>query len=145
MHWVYYPGDISVFHRISFPHRFAPSMTPQGCTSLQAEISESRHKPINRATLVEETLAGLVRVGLLDEQEILPVAQGGRIAVTQVVTLDPAYVIYDHQHGSHIPAIKDYLGTLDIQTCGRFGDWEYFNMDASMLAGKRAADALLLD
>jgi UDP-galactopyranose mutase len=142
MHWVYYPGDASVFHRVSFPQRFAASMAPQGCASVQAEISESPHKPISRATLVEDTLAGLVRVGLLDEQEVLPVAQGGRVTVAQIVTLDPAYVIYDHRHRSHLDAIRGYLTAMDIQTCGRFGDWEYFNMDESILAGKRAADAL---
>lgn len=145
MHWVYYPGETTVFHRLSFPHRFSASMVPQGCASVQAEISESPHKPINRATLIDDTLAGLVRVGLLDEQDIRPVAQRGRVAVAQVITLDPAYVIYDHHHASHVQTMKHYLGTLDMQTCGRFGDWEYLNMDESVLAGKRAADALLPD
>jgi len=31
---------------------------------------------------------------------------------------------------------------MDIETCGRFGDWESFNLDASLLAGKRDAEAV---
>lgn len=143
MHWVYYPGSDTVFHRLSFPHTFSAAMTPDGCASIQAEISESPHKAIDRTRLVADTLEGLVRVGLLTEAESRSVADGGRVMTARVVTLDPAYIIYDHRHRTSIPSIRGYLEPLGIQTCGRFGDWEYFNMDASMLAGRRASEAAL--
>ncbi len=48
-----------------------------------------------------------------------------------------------HEIWSEQIQYREYLGTLDISTCGRFGDWEYFNMDDSILAGKREADGAL--
>ncbi len=32
--------------------------------------------------------------------------------------------------------------SLDIHPCGRFGDWQYYNMDHSILSGKRIADLI---
>lgn len=139
MHWVYYPDEDVLFHRISFPYRFSAAMAPQGCASLQAEISESRLRPVDRGDLVRRTLADLVRVGLLTSDEILPVERGGRVVVTQVVSLDPAYVIYDLHHREHVLTVKAHLRPLGIQSCGRFGDWEYLNMDHAILAGRQAA------
>ncbi|MCM2255994.1 MAG: FAD-dependent oxidoreductase [Vicinamibacteria bacterium] len=142
MHWAYYPDADVLFHRISFPHRFSAAMAPPGCASLQAEISESSLRPVDRGDIVRRTLADLVRVGLLTADEILPVERGGRVALTQVVSLDPAYVIYDLHHRRHVRTVKEHLRPLRIQTCGRFGDWEYFNMDHAILAGKQAAEAV---
>jgi protoporphyrinogen oxidase len=143
MHWVYFPHDETVFHRISFPHEFSPFMAPPGCSSIQAEISESSHRPVDRDNLIEQTLAGLCRVGLLTESEARPSSDGGRVEVAEVVTLEPAYVIYDLWHEENTTLIAEWLGEHDVETRGRFGEWEYFNMDHSMLSGKHAAETTL--
>jgi protoporphyrinogen oxidase len=139
MHWVYFPDEDLVFHRLSFPHRFSPWMVPPGRSSIQAEVSESRHRPVDRARLVERTLDGLCRVGLLNESEARPVSQDGLVQVAEVVTLDPAYVIYDLWHAANTKLASQWLRERDIETRGRFGEWEYFNMDHSMLSGREAA------
>jgi protoporphyrinogen oxidase len=144
MHWVYVPEEELLFHRISFPHRFSPWMAPSGCSSIQAEISESRYRPIDRARLIPETLEGLRRVGLLSESDTRAAADGGRVEVAEVVTLDPAYVIYDHWHEANTQLVSEWLREHDIETRGRFGEWEYFNMDHSLLSGKTAAESSLL-
>ena len=144
MHWVYVPDPDVIFHRISFPHQFSASMAPPGCVSVQAEISESTYRPIDRRRLVPKTLAGLRRMGLLSESETLPAAAGGKVEVAEVVTLDPAYVIYDHWHEATTGLLTEWLRERDIETRGRFGEWEYFNMDHSLLSGKAAAEAGLL-
>ncbi len=143
MHWVYFPGgepDPPVFHRLSFPGAFAAWMVPDGCFSIQAEISESPHQPQDGSALVDQTLQGLVSVGLVDKDAIRPVASGGRLRVAEVVTLDPAYVIYDLDHAENTGFLKDWLRARDIETRGRFGEWEYFNMDHSILSGRAAID-----
>lgn len=143
MHWVYFPEEQTIFHRISFPHRFSSWMVPPGCVSIQAEISESVMRPRNRATLVQETLEGLIRVGLLTEREARPVAHGGRVRVSEVITLNPAYIIYDHYRRQHVQRIRDYLLSLNIETRGRFGEWRYSNMDHAILSGKAAVERVV--
>jgi UDP-galactopyranose mutase len=141
IHWVYVPDPDMIFHRISFPHEFSASMTPRGYASIQAEISESPYRPVDRDSLVAETLAGLTRMELLSESETLPAAAGGKVEVAEVVTLDPAYVIYDHWHDTTTSLLTEWFRERDIETRGRFGEWEYFNMDHSLLSGKAAAQA----
>ena len=135
LHWVYFSEEETVFHRISFPSNFSPWMTPEGCSSIQAEISESVYQPRKRAELIDQTVRDLKRVGVLK--------QDARPLVAEVVTLDPAYIIYDLRHGENTAAIKEYLRGFDIVTKGRFGEWEYLNMDHSILGGKAAAEACL--
>jgi hypothetical protein len=36
------------------------------------------------------------------------------VRVARVLTLDPAYIIYDLKHRENTQAIKDYLKPLDI-------------------------------
>jgi protoporphyrinogen oxidase len=93
MHWIYFPEDATIFHRISFPCNFSPSMAPRGCSSIQAEISESIYRPCNRATLIQRTLEHLARVGILQERDTRHILDGGRVRISKVVTLDPAYII----------------------------------------------------
>jgi UDP-galactopyranose mutase len=138
---VYLPEDATVFHRLSFPGNFSPWMVPEGCSAIQAEISESPYRPCRRATLIRDVLDGLVRIGCLRPDEARPVAEGGRVRVAEVVTLSPAYVIYDLHHRERTRRIKAALGAWDITSCGRFGGWAYLNMDHAILDGRAAAAA----
>jgi UDP-galactopyranose mutase len=144
MHWIYFPHEGTIFHRISLPHEFSDRMVPPGCSSIQAEISESIYRPVDRDGLVAQTLAGICHIGLLSQEEARPAADGGRVEVAEVVTLDPAYIIYDLRHDAYTSLLSEWLSERDIETRGRFGEWEYFNMDHSMLSGKAAAEAALL-
>jgi UDP-galactopyranose mutase len=137
MHWIYLPEDRTIFHRASIPGNFSSDMIPAGCSSIQLEISESVHRPCNRETLIERCITDLIRIGILKEQD------RSRIQVAEVVTLDPAYIIYDLQHRENIRTITSFLNRLEISTNGRFGEWEYLNMDQAILSGKRAAEGTL--
>jgi protoporphyrinogen oxidase len=137
MHWIYMPEDHTIFHRVSIPGNFSSSMIPSGCSSIQLEISESVYRPCNRETLIERCITDLTRIGILKEQD------RARILVADVVTLDPAYIIYDLQHRENVRTITAYLNQLQISTSGRFGEWEYLNMDQAILSGKRAAEGTL--
>ena len=57
----------------------------------------------------------------------------------------PAYVIYDLGHAENVATIRDFLRQYGIRTVGRFGEWQYFNMDHSMRSGKTAADEILAE
>ena len=60
--------------------------------------------------------------------------------VARVVTLQPAYVIYDMKHRENTRVIHQDLNRLGISSRGRFGEWEYLNMDQAIISGKRAAE-----
>ena len=143
MHWVYFPEEDFPFHRLSLPHRFSSSMVPSGDGSLQLEVSESSYRPVEKDSLVERCLAALVRLGVLGEGDAAPAEDGGRIRLTEIVTLDPAYVIYHLRHRETIGALKEALASVGVVTAGRFGEWEYFNMDHSIMSGKAAAEVVL--
>jgi protoporphyrinogen oxidase len=78
----------------------------------------------------------------MKERETRPVEEGGRVRVARVVTLEPAYVIYDLQHRENTRTLLDYLADRDIDSRGRFGAWEYLNMDHAILSGRAAAASI---
>jgi protoporphyrinogen oxidase len=49
-------------------------------------------------------------------------------------------VIYDSAHRRAQQMVRGYLEANAIYSCGRFGEWEYLNMDQAILSGKRAAE-----
>ena len=140
MHWIFFPEEGTIFHRLNLPSNLSPWMVPRGCSSIQTEISESVHRPCERATLIQQSLEGLVRVGILKAVEARPAADGGRVRVAEMVTLDPAYVICDLKHSENTRTIREYLSGLNISTRGRFGEWGYLNMDDAILSGKAVAE-----
>ncbi len=64
------------------------------------------------------------------------------IIVKNILTLGPAYVIYDLNHCKNVDLIHQFLEKNDIYPCGRFGEWEYLNMDHSILSGKKVAEMI---
>ena len=140
MHWIFFPEEGTIFHRLNLPGNLSPWMVPRGCSSIQTEISESVHRPCERARLIRQSLEGLVRVGILRAAETRPAADGGRVRVAEMVTLDPAYVICDLKHSENTRTIREYLSGLNISTRGRFGEWGYLNMDDAILSGKAVAE-----
>jgi len=142
MHWAYYPDPELIFHRLSWPKNFAPSMAPANCSSVAAEISVSEWKkvgPTDPDTLLKKTIEGLIRIGLITPAQ----ARKIRPENCGVVRLEPAYVIYTWDHRPATTVIHDWLESHDIYACGRFGDFEYLNMDHSILSGKKAAERLM--
>ena len=133
-HWIYYPETDYLFHRISFPMNFHPSMAPEGKSSITVEVGTSKHKPVNRNTLVQDVIHDLQKTQFLED--------GSEIIAHNVLELTPAYIIDHIQHRRDVDLIHEYLRSIDILACGRFGDWEYLNMDHSIMCGKRVADSL---
>ena len=42
---------------------------------------------------------------------------------------DYAYVVYDKNYSENKKSILNYLEDIGFYTLGRFGEWEYYNMD----------------
>jgi len=133
-HWVYYPENDYIFHRISYPMNFARSHVPAGKSSIMAEISSSRYKKINYDTLIDDTIGDLKKARVLQSDD--------EILVKDILILTPGYVIYVLNHRRNVDKIHEFLKQNDIYSCGRFGEWEYLNIDGTILSGKKVAEKL---
>ena len=55
---------------------------------------------------------------------------------------DHAYVIFDHNYSESVKLIKEFLAAIGIHSIGRFGEWEYYNMDMCIESSIRLRDKL---
>lgn len=131
-HWVYYPENDYIFHRTSFPMNLAKTNAPEGKSSITAEVSCSKYKFVCYDSLIEDTIRDLRKADILKDND--------EIVLEDIRTLSPAYVIYDLNHRQNVDLIHGFLKQNRIYACGRFGEWEYLNMDHSILSGKKIAE-----
>lgn len=132
-HWVYFPEEKYLFHRISFPKNFSGAMVPNGWNSITVEVSASKYKSVlTENELSKRVIAELKGVGVIGDNDA--------VEVKSILTLNPAYIIYNHGHRENVDALLQFLEENNIFSCGRFGEWEYLNMDHSILSGKSAVD-----
>lgn len=134
-HWVYFYEDEFPFHRLSFPANFSPRNVPEGKSSISTEVAYSRHRPLDEGRVLEQTIEALRAARVLDRDDEIELVQSQAIL--------PAYVIYDVDHGRNVATIRSWLEEQRVWTAGRFGEWQYFNMDHSMKSGQLAARAIL--
>jgi UDP-galactopyranose mutase len=129
-HWLYFPEEKFVFNRISFPMNFSEHTTPGGRSSILVEVTH-REASTDPAKLRDRVVEDLAKTRIITERD--------EIEVCDTSTFKYAYVIYDLYHGKNVRIIHDYLERSNIIPIGRFGEWEYFNMDKAILSGKDAA------
>ncbi|MFQ5525925.1 MAG: protoporphyrinogen/coproporphyrinogen oxidase [Thermoanaerobaculia bacterium] len=134
-HWIYYYEDIFPFHRLSLPANFSPDTVPPGKSSIATEVAFSKYRPLDKDTAVEKTIEALRAARLILEDDT--------IELVHTEEIFPAYVIYDLNHAKYVEVIRSWLRENDIWNVGRFGEWQYFNMDHSMRSGRRAAEEIL--
>jgi len=54
-------------------------------------------------------------------------------------------VVFDHGMEERRELVRTYLGSVGVESCGRFGEWGYLWSDQSLLSGKNSIDKLLAD
>jgi UDP-galactopyranose mutase len=130
-HWLYFPEKEYIFNRISFPMNLSPETTPKGKSNIVVEVTYRGAKPDPEETKAK-VREGLIHTGILREND--------KLEVFDALDFKYAYVIYDLQHKGNVNLIQAYLESLRVSSMGRFGEWEYLNMDKAILSGKRAAE-----
>jgi len=133
-HWIYFPEDQYIFSRIGFPMNFSDSVAPDGTSSMYIEIT---HRPGEKLN-VEEALERSIQ----DLQYCRILRSGDRVLTLHVLDIHYAYVVFDHQRQAHLQSLIEYLESRDIFTAGRYGRWDYYSMEDSILSGKSAADMI---
>jgi UDP-galactopyranose mutase len=132
-HWLYFPENDVVFNRVSFPMNFSPYTTPKGKSSLLVEVT-FRDEVKNLEEITDIVLDDLVKINILNENE--------KVEVCDSSIFQYAYVIYDMNHQKNVTEIHKYLLENNIIPIGRFGEWEYFNMDKAIQSGKNGINRI---
>lgn len=90
---------------------------------------------LSRSALEDKIVSGLQEIQFIKKPED---AQFIHITKHQY-----AYVIYDLNHKSNMDRIREYFGGEGIDLNGRFGNFEYWNMDRILRESKNLAENLL--
>jgi UDP-galactopyranose mutase len=132
-HWLYFPEEDLIFNRISFPMNFSEHSTPGDASSLLVEVTH-REDSLDLEKVRDRVMDDLINTGILEEEDV--------IEVCDTSAFKYAYVIYDLDHAKNVRIIHDYLERVNVVPIGRFGEWEYFNMDKAILSGRNAASRI---
>ncbi len=105
--WSYYPSKETIFHRhIHIGNFFSPKKN--------YTITES---------MGEHSYEEMIKYGEKHEYLLEPLDYN---------VSNYAYVVYDQNYSNSTKLIKDYCEKIGLYTIGRFGEWEYYNMDVCM-------------
>ncbi|WP_151636664.1 FAD-dependent oxidoreductase [Noviherbaspirillum aerium] len=136
-HWIYYPEDSTIFHRIFVQGNASPECNAPGGFGITCEISyspEYKPLPMSGQELINRCIEDCIKVGIFNEDD--------KIIVANEVDMPYAYVIYDHARAGNVESIRSWLAMYDITLAGRYSEWEYYNSDHAFIAGKKAAEAV---
>jgi protoporphyrinogen oxidase len=133
-HWIYFPENEFIFSRIGFPMNFSRSVAPKGTSSMYIEITHPMGKTPNVEEACDLSLQDLQKCGILRKSD--------RILTRHVLDIQCAYVVFDEHRQKYLTPLTQYLESLDIYTAGRYGRWDYYSMEDSILSGKATAEVL---
>ena len=140
--WIYFPESNCPFYRLTYLSNYSPDVVPDATThySLLAEVSHSEFKPVDRETIVDETIMGLVRTAVISD------ADRSDIVDTHLIERSYTYPIPSLERDEALRVIQPYLESRNIYSRGRFGAWRYEvgNMDHSVAQGVEWVDRMVL-
>jgi protoporphyrinogen oxidase len=140
--WMYYPESNCPFYRLTYLSNYSPEVVPDAAThySLLAEISRSEFKPVDKCTVVDETIQGMVNTRMISESD------RDDIVDTHVIDRDYTYPIPSLERDKALSTLHPWLESRDIFSRGRFGAWRYEvgNMDHSVAQGVEWVDRIVL-
>lgn len=134
--WFYIYDKNILPARVYSPSLKSADNAPVGCSSLQAEIYYNKGDKFKKtdSEILEETINQFISIGLFEKEDLL---------VSDIRTEKYANVIFDHNIYENRKIVLDYLSKNDVISIGRFGEWEYFWSDQSMLSGRNGAQNLI--
>ena len=132
-HWVYFPEERFIFFRVGFPKNFSPELSPKKTSSLYVEVSYSKERPIDKNTIVERTIKGLISARIIKSSN--------KILVKDINQIKYGYIIYDRARTEAVNRVSSFLEKNQIFSIGRYGSWSYKSMEDCLLDGKKIAEA----
>lgn len=133
---IYIPDPKILAHRVCFMKYFSNNNAPEGCSHLIAEITVKPNHALlksNDSALVEKVSSQLENICGFSKNEIIS---------TDIKKIKYAYVIYDKDYLKNTNIVFSYLNELGIYCTGRFGTFQYINMDTCVEMSKRLVQSL---
>jgi protoporphyrinogen oxidase len=134
-HWIYFPDEDVPFYRAGFPSNFSDRVAPPGTGSIYVEFGLTRHEKMDAEALRQAAVRGLREQGIL--------SGGDRILASDVIRIDPGYVIFDRDRQQAMQSIVPWLESSGVHSIGRYGAWTYSYMERALLDGMELAERLL--
>lgn len=141
--WVYFVDDDMPCYRTTFFSLYSPFNVPNGDVehygSLMCELSYGVGETPDSDRLMEQTISGLIRAGILE------MGDRDRIVSKYVRDVPYSYPIPTLERDAALDVIQPELLRHDIYSRGRFGAWKYEvgNMDHSVQMGVEAVNHIL--
>ncbi|KAG5301493.1 UDP-galactopyranose mutase [Histoplasma ohiense] len=159
--WLYFPEDNCPFYRATIFSNYSPNNQPAADKrlptqllangskphnqspqpgpywSIMLEVSESSLKPVNTATLLADSIQGLVNTEMLQPTD--------EIVSTYHRRFDHGYPTPSLEREGVLTQLLPRLQAQDIWSRGRFGSWRYEvgNQDHSFMLGVEAVDNIV--
>lgn len=133
---IYIPDNKILAHRLCYMKYFSINNAPAGMSSLIAEVSMpagSKLSCTQDSVVIQRAISDLKGVGIIEKKDIV---------TTDIKTLDYGYIVYDLEYKKNIKIIRDYFRYLKIDLLGRFGEFEYINMDEVLKRSAQLAEKL---
>jgi protoporphyrinogen oxidase len=134
---IYFPEPEFLVNRVSFPATFSPENAPPGAYSVQAEITCKK----NSATwaMPDEAILDHVIDGLADRGII---ASRDAVIYRNVQRKTYSYVVYDRHYAENTRIIREWFPRHGLHLAGRFGFFEYANVDGILIRNLEIASQL---
>jgi protoporphyrinogen oxidase len=131
MCWMYFPEYNSPYYRVTVFSNYSPHNVPDinQNWSLMTETSESSAKPVNRETLIADTIRALIEDQLIESAD--------DVVSTFHMAFDYGYPTPSVERDGILKAVLPKLEPFGIYSRGRFGAWKYevSNQDHSLMQG----------
>lgn len=135
-HYAYMTADKNViFHRISKIDFMGEEYSIPDSTTYMAEITYRENDIYDK--MEKEKLIDMITKGLININFIKTATD---INFCEIKKFKYAYVIYDILHKKNVDLIKQYFKQENVYLNGRFGTFEYLNMDTVISNSKKLAD-----
>ena len=134
--WFYVYDKEILASRVYSPSIKSLDNAPKGCSSLQAEIYFNKGKKFDMTDqeVLDQTIEDLINMGVFKKEDLI---------VKDVRAEKYANVVFDHFIYKNRKIVLDYLEVNNVISVGRFGEWDYFWSDQSLLSGRDGATKLI--
>ena len=119
--WVYFPHqENGPQNRITYLSNYSPRNAPDGKTSVMAEVTYVGAPPATDEQITRSVAEGLERCGVIERRQVI---------FTRVHHSRYAYILYGHGLEERLDTIRAWAESANLDLCGRFGNYDYFNSD----------------
>ena len=132
--WIFFPEKEYSFNRLSEQKSFSPYTVPKDKTVLCAEITNPKFNSLSDQEMLSRVIADLIKAKIINNHK------DKKIFDQQVLRFKNIYPIYDLDYKKNLNKVLAFLDQNGIITIGRYGLFNYNNIDHCFDMGKTVAE-----